>query len=222
MTPYSQLSGTIGKSGTLERGSLMGSKQVGTPLWRRRPSMNRLARSYLKALACCASTVIVSGLAVSQAHADSLPPTPAIGTVAERSQLPPSPPEIVSGALNSSTPDTKASPDAVVAVCDVFAVFHWSPKPHFAGRGVSECVNPQTDAPMSEEMEVEACLQFKNHGTIKNIECAKAGPTTVPDLSSPLLAGTCHKGIKYRTWAWHWVPAAIPDTKISETPWVGC
>lgn len=111
MTPYSQLSGTIGKSGTLERGSLMGSKQVGTPLWRTRPSMNRLARSYLKALACCASTVIVSGLAVSQAHADSLPPTPAIGTVAERSQLPPSPPEIVSGALNSSTPDTKASPE---------------------------------------------------------------------------------------------------------------
>jgi hypothetical protein len=74
--------------------------------------MNRLARSYLKALACCASTVIVSGLAVSQAHADSLPPTPAIGTVAERSQLPPSPPEIVSGALNSRLLRTQSSPFA--------------------------------------------------------------------------------------------------------------
>jgi hypothetical protein len=75
---------------------------------------------------------------------------------------------------------------------------------------------------MSEEMEVEACLQFKYHRTIKNIECDKAGPTTVPDLSAPVLAGTCHKGIEYRTWAWNWVPAAIPDTKISETAWVGC
>jgi hypothetical protein len=151
-----------------------------------------MLRRCLKALACCASTVAVSGVVVSVAHADPVPPAPPAPSMSV-AQLPPSPPEIVSGPLTSSTAGSTASPDAVVAVCDVFATFNWNPKPHFQGRGVSECVNPETDAPMSEEMEVEACLQFDNNGTVKNIHCDKAGRPPWSACSRPGSAAARHR-----------------------------
>jgi hypothetical protein len=58
--------------------------------------MNRMTRSHLKAVACCASMAIVSGLAVSPAHAGPRPPSsPGAG------QLRPGLPEIASDALSS-------------------------------------------------------------------------------------------------------------------------